>query len=153
MPEFHVTDIVQEPGNAGRFYVALAGETDGLNAADIGVYRTNNGDTGAVLWTQVVTGMTPDYDHDGVAGEAQLDEDLNANAMLDKGEDLNNNGVLDLGEDTNANGVLDEGELDINGDGAANPVPIAEDLTHAIRIRLAVSQAVGHAVYAAVIGP
>ena len=36
LPQFHVTDLVQEPGNAGRFYVALAGETDDLNPANIG---------------------------------------------------------------------------------------------------------------------
>ncbi|MBC7852688.1 MAG: hypothetical protein IAF94_04555, partial [Pirellulaceae bacterium] len=152
LPEFHVTDIVQEPGNAGRFYVALAGAANGLNAANIGIYRTNNGASGVVTWTAVVTGIAPDYDHDGVAGEAQLNEDLNGNSMFDPGEDANDNGILDLGEDTNSNGVLDEGELDFDGNGAPNVIAIAENLLNAIRIRLSVSEAAGHAVYAAVIG-
>ncbi|NOS70945.1 MAG: LEPR-XLL domain-containing protein [Verrucomicrobia bacterium] len=153
LPQFHVTDLVQEPGNAGRFYVALAGETDGLNAANIGVYRTDSGTAGVVTWTKMDTGIVPDYDHDGVAGEAQLDEDVIINNdILDPGEDTNNNDVLNLGEDTNSNGVLDEGELDFDHNGVANVVLIAENLENALRIRLSVSQAVGHAVYAALIG-
>src|SRR5436190_2514528 len=92
LPEFHVTDLVQEPGNAGRFYVALAGRVDGvLNASNIGAYRTDNGQSATPTWTPVVNGILPDYDHDGVAGEAlgQVKEDRNNNNILDPGEDLN----------------------------------------------------------------
>lgn len=152
LPEFHVTDLVQEPGNPSRFYVALAGLKEGLNDANIGIYRTNNGDSGVVTWTSVVNGITPDYDHDGIPGEANINEDRNNNNLLDAGEDLDGDRVLDLGEDTNSNGVLDEGEVDFDGNAAPNVIPIAEDLKNAVRIRLSVSNAVGHAVYAAIIG-
>lgn len=151
LPEFHVTDLVQEPGNAGRFYVALAGETAGLNPADIGVYRTDNGNAGAVTWIKVDTGIAPDYDHDGIPGESQIAEDRNGNNTKDPGEDTNNNGVLDLGEDANNNGMLDEGEIELDTVAGLSVISQPENLALAVRIRLSVSRATGNAVYAAVI--
>jgi hypothetical protein len=45
-----------------------------------------------------------------------INEDRNANGILDPSEDTNNNGLLDPGEDINSNGVIDPSEDD-NGNG------------------------------------
>jgi hypothetical protein len=49
-----------------------------------------------------------------------LNEDLNANGILDDNEDLNLNGILDAGEDLNHNNILDHGE-DTNANGRLEP--------------------------------
>ncbi|MBL9139058.1 MAG: M10 family metallopeptidase C-terminal domain-containing protein [Verrucomicrobiales bacterium] len=72
LPEYHVTDMVEDPGTAGRIYVGFAGPGT-ATAGTLGVYRTDlgtNADRTALAWQSLNTGLTPDYDHDGVFAEA-----------------------------------------------------------------------------------
>ena len=65
--------------------------THGLGAFKPLVLEVNPGTPNDLARTKVVNGIVPDYDHDGVPGEVQLDEDLNGNSILDPGEDTNGN--------------------------------------------------------------
>ncbi|MCI0537323.1 MAG: MSCRAMM family adhesin SdrC, partial [Verrucomicrobiales bacterium] len=133
LPEWRVTDVIEDPGDPGRFYVALAGEErlendDELDPAEKGIYRTNNGDADDaddITWSRIVDGITPDYDHDGVPNELDLSEDVDGDTHITLGEDRDGDRRLDVAnEDTNANGILDAGEdrdadgnLDVDEDG------------------------------------
>lgn len=72
LPEYHVTDMVEDPGTAGRIYVGFAGP-GAAAAGTLGVYRTDlgtNADRTALAWQSLNAGLTPDYDHDAVLAEA-----------------------------------------------------------------------------------
>lgn len=86
LPEFDISDMVQEPGNAGRFYVSLSSSRASGTAGTEGVYRADNAnavDETTITWTKVVNGLTPDYDRDGTPGEP-----AGANLATDPAETL-----------------------------------------------------------------
>ncbi|MBI2924677.1 MAG: carboxypeptidase regulatory-like domain-containing protein, partial [Verrucomicrobia bacterium] len=135
LPEWRVTDVVQDPGEPGRFYVALAGEAqledgDELDPAEKGIYRTDNGDADDaddISWTRIDDGITPDYDHDGEPNEIDPNEDIDGNTRITPGEDRDGDRRLDVvNEDANGNRTLDAGE-DLNGNGTLD---FDEDLDH-----------------------
>ncbi|MBM3881910.1 MAG: LEPR-XLL domain-containing protein, partial [Verrucomicrobia bacterium] len=73
LPEGNVWDVVQDPAQAARWYVALAGgfrRTDGssLTAADKGIWKSENAnaaDPATVTWTKVVSGIVLPEDSNG----------------------------------------------------------------------------------------
>ncbi len=73
LPEFDVSDVAEEPGSAGRFYVAISSASV-LGAPGVkGVFRADNANAplvASISWANVTAGLTPDYDNDGVASEA-----------------------------------------------------------------------------------
>ncbi|MSU60792.1 MAG: LEPR-XLL domain-containing protein [Pedosphaera sp.] len=152
LPEADIIDVLQDPGDANRFYLSVSDSNS--PAGTRGIWRSTNAqniNVATITWSRKINGLAPDYDHDGVAGEAQQSEDLNNNGLLDAGEDTNNNRILDPGEDADADGVLDEGE-DLDRNGAITTSVVPETVANSLRIRLAVSKAAGNAVYAVVIG-
>ncbi|MCC6231526.1 MAG: hypothetical protein IT580_02725, partial [Verrucomicrobiales bacterium] len=72
LPEFHVSDIVEDPTTPTRVYVALSGDNT-ATAGTQGVYRTDlatNADATTLAWQSLNAGLASDDDHDGTAGEA-----------------------------------------------------------------------------------
>ncbi len=73
LPEWEVSDVVQEPGNPGRFYVAVSAYDWNADPGDQGVYRADNLDTAApnlIAWQNVSAGINPDFNNNGTANEA-----------------------------------------------------------------------------------
>lgn len=72
LPEYGVSDLVEDPAVPGRIYVALSGKAE-AEAGTWGIFRTDTGaslDVASMNWQATNTGITPDYDHDGTFGEA-----------------------------------------------------------------------------------
>jgi len=84
LPEGNVVEVIADPADAARWYLALAGDfvrTDGtvLDAAAKGVWRSNNAnatDPNAVTWSRVVTGIVLPEDSNGADddGDGATDE-------------------------------------------------------------------------------